>query len=136
MFCPDIVYLQHRLSDVVSLDFVGPRLSHGCRADSYDRTHTFCGMKPKNSANHALQSVTQKAKSKARTTRRGEREIKDEPDAFRRAVERWTLRSLLIAATIVLASELLPWTVQKVRQCVRETMHNNSAQCSMSISGE
>lgn len=93
-------------------------------------------MKPKNSANHALQSVTQKAKSKARTTRRGEREIKDEPDAFRRAVERWTLRSLLIAATIVLASELLPWTVQKVRQCVRETMHNNSAQCSMSISGE
>jgi len=67
---------------------------------------------------------------------RSRRDRKDEPDAFRRAIERWTIRALLIVAAIVLAFELLAWAVQKVRRCTREMMQDDNAQPSISMSAE
>src|ERR1044072_9967224 len=59
--------------------------------------------------------------------RSSKRHSRDEPDAFRRAVERWTLRMLLTIVTVVLAFELVAWATQKIRRCMHEIMDDNGA---------
>ena len=46
----------------------------------------------------------------------------DEPDAFRRAIERWTLRFLLIVVMLVLFFEISAWAVQRITGCAHEMM--------------
>lgn len=58
----------------------------------------------------------------------------DEPDAFRRAIERWTLRMLLIIVTVVLAFELVAWAAQKIRRCTHEIMDDADTQALNSLS--
>jgi hypothetical protein len=44
----------------------------------------------------------------------------DEPDRFRRAVERWTVRVFLILVAVTLGFELLAWSMVKIRRSIRE----------------
>jgi hypothetical protein len=68
------------------------------------------------------------AKSNRRKIRYGMCHAKDEPDTFRCVIERWTVRFMLVVATILLGTEVLPWLIHKVRHCVFEIMDDNTAQ--------
>src|SRR5437762_2124033 len=98
------------------LDFVFPNLCCRCPCDSRVRAHRFwTTMKRKDFIKNERGSAASKsAKTKLKRTIAWRQHRRDEPDAFRRAIERWTIRTLLIGASIVLAFEFSAWTVQKV----------------------
>lgn len=105
---------------LLSLDFVRPKVSRSCRADSDSGTNTVSDMKAK-----TLATAT-KVKSRIRATNHRSRPEGDEPDAFRRALERWTVRFLLLIAATLLGTEVLPWLVQRVRHCLVEMLDDHT----------